>query len=305
MVSKYIYYQQHIMWYESDIIQECFDALAIAIDNSPLPVLVELCLNYQTYIEQPVNLEKYLDSFDIVQNHRIHETAMVVIINTQMNDSPFYNIGDWRRDKYDSKAAYTVWGETDCLIPEDYFYLLSVMPEDLPKCHLVTLSSRVMWDSTWLSVTHAKLRNHPFVDNQKPSHPELYPFRYYDYIALNELTEFNNNSPVLVEAQSSIKIDGSLLAISGNIDFQFIPDGLHFINEDTVAAMAFQLHGITQYCISTRLKGHNYYHPNKRTNTESKRNNETYLKYAEESRLSVEPFINQIINDRNRREEGI
>ena len=45
-------------------------------------------------------------------------------ITIKTDKDPFYNIADWRREVYDAKAKYTVWGETDTILPRDIFAIL-------------------------------------------------------------------------------------------------------------------------------------------------------------------------------------
>ena len=49
-----ILYQQHIMWYESKMLNETLDSLQLALQYSTLPVDLKFCLNSQTYLEQPI-----------------------------------------------------------------------------------------------------------------------------------------------------------------------------------------------------------------------------------------------------------
>ena len=283
-----ILYQQHIMWYESKMLNETLDSLHSSLQYSSSPVDLKFCLNSQTYLEKPIK-GKSGDMFKEFLNHPVLEKAEIIY---KTDNDEFYNIGDWRREIYSNDHRYTVWGESDCLIPEDYFYILSNL--DIEKPHTLTLSSRIMWDNSWTVVEHIDLQQYPNLDNQKPSHSELSPYRYYDYISEKELNNFNNKYPIEIINLPYNKVDGSLLALSKNLPTPFIAPDMHFVEEDTCASIFFQKKNIPQYHISTRVKGHNYYHPLKRTNTISTRDNIEYKEKAEISKNNMIKFLNNV-----------
>jgi len=273
------------MWYESKMINETLDSLNEAIKYSKIPVNIRICLNSQTYLETPT-IGKPEDMFNEFINHPILKNAEIIYKNDQDN---FYNIGDWRREQYNKDAKYTVWGESDCLIPEDYFYILSSLEINEP--HILSLSSRIMWDDTWTLVEHINLQKYPNLDEQKPSHEYLKPFRYYDYINQKELNEYNNKFDINIIKLNDVKIDGSLLALSKNLPTPFIPPKQNFVREDFCAQEFFKIKNINQYNISTRIKGHNYKHPLKRLNTKNTRSD---IKFKEMERHNIN-IMNEFI----------
>lgn len=281
-----ILYQQHIMWYESKMIWETLDSLEDALHNSKLNVDLKFCLNSQTYLEEPIE-GKAEDMFKEFINHPILKRAEIIY---KTNDDPFYNIGDWRREVYDKEYKYTVWGESDCLIPNDFFYILSEIQIQNP--HILSFASRKMWDNTWDCVEHRDLEKYErSVDNpfQAPS-----PYNSSDVIVQSELNEFNNRTDIEVQLNSTVKIDGSLLCISNGIDFQFIADDMHFVREDFCTQLVFQFKGIPQYVVKTRMKGHNYSHPLKRTNTDAKRDDLAFKEYEKKSTIAMNNFLKHI-----------
>jgi hypothetical protein len=271
------------MWYESKMLNETLDSLQIAINNSPLQVDLKICLNSQTFIETPEvgTPEEMFQSF--VEHPVLDEVDFVY----KSNATSFYNIGDWRRDVYDENYKYTIWGESDCLIPEDYFYILSQLNIDHP--HVVSLASRKMGDNSWAPVEFIGMENY------KRSWPERndsipYPYFANDTITYEELCGINDKGDISIVKVDKPKIDGALLALSPNLP-KFIPDDLHFAREDYCANMAFIKYGIPQYIIKNRIKGHNYVHPLKRTNTSSTRNDKLYKNYEMESYDAMKRFI--------------
>ena len=281
-----ILYQQHIMWYESKMIWETLDSLEDALHNSKLDVDLKFCLNSQTYLEEPIegNAE---DMFEEFINHPLLKEAQIIY---KTNDDPFYNIGDWRREVYNKEYKYTVWGESDCLIPNDFFYILSEI--QIPNPHILSFASRKMWDSSWDCVEHRDLEKYErSVDNpfQAPS-----PYNSSDVIVQSDLNEFNNQSDIEIQLNNTVKIDGSLLCISNGIDFQFIADDMHFVREDFCTQLVFQFKGIPQYVVKTRMKGHNYSHPLKRTNTDAKRDDLAFKEYEKKSTIAMNNFLKNI-----------
>ena len=273
----------HIMWYESKMLSETLDSLQIAIKNSPLQVDLKICLNSQTFIETPEvgTPEEMFQSF--VEHPVLDEVDFVY----KSNATSFYNIGDWRRDVYDENYKYTIWGESDCLIPEDYFYVLSHLNIEDP--HVVSLASRKMGDNSWAPVEFIGMENYK---RSWPERNDSIPRPYFanDTITYEELCGINDNGDISIVKVDIPKIDGALLALSPNLP-KFIPDDLHFAREDYCANMAFIKYGIPQYIIKNRIKGHNYVHPLKRTNTSSTRNDKLYKNYEMESYDAMKRFI--------------
>ena len=282
-----ILYQQHIMWYESKMITETLDSLAEALSNSVLEVDLRFCLNSQTYLEEPIE-GKAEDMFEEFISHPILKRAQIIY---KTNDDPFYNIGDWRREVYDVDYKYTVWGESDCLIPNDFFYILSQLQIQNP--HLLSFASRKMWDNSWNCVEHKYLEKYGRTI-EKPMQAPI-PYNSCDVITQSELNEFNSRGDIEVQLNHTIKIDGSLLCISKEIDFQFIPDDMNFVREDFCAENVFKIKRIPQYVVKTRIKGHNYSHPLKRTNTNGKRSDGVFKEYEMKSTIAMKNFIKSLV----------
>jgi hypothetical protein len=281
-----ILYQQHIMWYESKMVNEMLDSLQAALSNSSLQVDLKFCLNSQTYLEKPITgqAEKMFEEFI---NHPVLEKAEIVY---KTDDMPFYNIGDWRRGVYGKEYKYTVWGESDCLLPKDFFHILSYM--EIENEHIVSFASRKMWDSTWDCVEHSSVEKVSRKVNDPYQAPV--PYNSCDYINQQQLNEYNDLLDIEVYLNNTVKIDGSLLCISGGIDFQFIPEDMHFVREDYCAETVFKIKKIPQYVVKTRMKGHNYGHPLKRTNTEAKRTDSVFRYYEEKSTEAMNTFIKEL-----------
>lgn len=292
MVKNKLLYQQHIMWYESNMINETLDSLEIAIKNCDIDVDLKFCVNLQTYIELP-EIGTPIDMISVFMSHPVLKNAD---IEFKTDNEPFYNIGDWRRDVYSNSHKYTIWGESDCLIPSDYFYILSLLDFNHP--HLVTLASRKMWDSTWDIVEHEYLEQFVRLNNNPYTAPA--PLNALDTISYSDMESFNNKYDIKVVQINTVKLDGSLVSLSNGLPSPFIPNDMHFAREDTCAANFFQLHNIPQYVIKTKIKGHNYNHPFKRINTKNTRTDDVYRLYEKQSISAMNRFIySQIYSNAN------
>jgi hypothetical protein len=282
-----ILYQQHIMWYESKMIWETLDSLEAALQNSKLEVNLKFCLNSQTYLEEPIE-GRAEDMFEEFLHHPIMKRAEIIY---KTDNDTFYNIGDWRREIYDKEYKYTVWGESDCLLPIDFFYILSNI--EILNPHILSFASRKMWDSTWDCVEHRDLEKYERTINNSFTAPK--PFNSGDIITQKELDKFNNKTDIEVQLNNTVKIDGSLLCISDGIDFQFIPNDMNFVREDFCAETVFKIKQIPQYVVKTRMKGHNYSHPLKRTNTNAKRSDDVFKQYETKSTIAMKNFIKSLL----------
>ena len=292
-----ILFQLHHMWYESSMIDECWHSILRALRAAPdVDVKIKICFNYQTYIEQPTTsghklmLDKW-DSHPLMQDYKPE-----LVLKT--DDDPFYNIADWRREVYDPEAKYTVWGESDTIIPRDFFAILDQVEIDQP--HVLTFAGRPMWDNTWDVVTHEKLQGYSKPcqcgDTHKDDCIELLesPWKYKDYINQEQLDKFNEESGDIKIQQVPLKIDGSLVCISKDFETPFIAPGMHFVREDTCFEQFCRVKNIPQVCVTTRLKGHNYWHPNKRVGTNSTRNDEVFKAYAQDSQMAMTQFLTSL-----------
>lgn len=287
--------QVHHMWYETSMIDECWTSIKNALDAAPnVEVKIKICFNQQTYIEEPSGNTKPSMMFDKHSGHSLL-TKYNPDITIKTNDDPFYNIADWRREVYDVDAKYTVWGESDCLMPRDFFAILGQLEIEQP--HVVTFASRPMWDNSWDVVTHEKLQGYSKPCQCGSEHRsdciELLeaPLKYKDYITQKELDQFNEESGDIKLEQIPLKIDGSLVCISGGHQTPFIAPNMHFVREDFCFEQVCRIRNIPQVVVKSRLKGHNYKHPMKRVGTLATRDDKVFKEYATKSQLAMSQFL--------------
>ena len=291
-----IVYQVHHMWYESNMIDECWHSLLNALRASPeVDVKIKICFNFQTYVEKP-DIENYENMLTKFTSHPLFKDYSPEV-TIKRDDVAFYNIADWRREVYDPEAKYTVWGETDTILPRDIFAILDQVEINQP--HVLTFAGRPMWDNTWDVVTHEKLLGYSKPCQCEPHKEDCIelleaPWKYKDYINQEQLDKFNDEAGDIKIKQVPWKIDGSTVCISGGLVTPFIAPGMHFVREDTCLEYYLRKKGIPQVCVTTRLKGHNYKHPNKRVGTNATRNDEVFKKYAQESVAAMNKFCSEL-----------
>ena len=156
-----------------------------------------------------------------------------------------------------------------------------------------------MWDNSWDVVTHERLLGYSKPCQCKPHKDDCIelleaPWKYKDYITQKELNKFNDESGDIKIQQVPWKIDGSTVCLSGGLETPFIAPGMHFVREDTCLEYYLRKKNIPQVCITTRLKGHNYKHPNKRVGTNATRNDEVFKKYADVSIAAMQKFLSEL-----------
>lgn len=294
-------YQMHIMWYELEMVEETFDSFLRAKEQATIPIDVKVCFNKQTILEQPIvdNINK---QFDALAKHPALRDA-VIVEKTDRDD--FYNVGDWRRE-IRGMEGYTIWGESDTLVPVIYFSLLEQIWDirsSLITPHVISLASRKMWDETWLPVEHPVMHQYQYDGKGKSDAP--HPLSHDQRITQDELDAFNNQyvDDLNIVPITPPKIDGSMLALHPDLP-QLIGNGIHMVGEDFCAQLAMTILNIPQYHIRNIIKGHNYHHPNKRTNTHATRNEfnevvrggELFEKMKMESTMLREKFIRGLMN---------
>ena len=256
-----IIYQQHISWFETEMALETIQSVKEAIKYTNLPVKIKLCFNRQTRFDTPIN--KTIDDMfiELLNDDLVKQSE----ITWKTDDDEFYNVGDWRRDCYDSDNI-TIWGESDCLVPVSYFgYIESVFNSGISYPYIVTIKQKKMWDESWTLSEHEAFQsfnldqvraiNNKFVTGE-------------GFLSLDELNTFNESFKHLHEFKRVhyYKGDGALVCLSPYMPRPFIDMNLHMCGEDTYFFNYCQLKQVPMYNITHYIKGHNTAHPKKRTN---------------------------------------
>ena len=252
----------HVSWFETEMALETLESMLQAAEHTSLPVEVHLCFNAQTFLESPIEGEA-VTSFDILLQHPKAEEWNIVWKN---NKDGFYNVGDWRRDCYDNDNL-TVWGESDCLVPVQYFayieHIHKVLEGRYP--YIVTLQQKKMWDSSWTPTEHKALQNLTLEQVRAINNKFV---TGEGFLSLEELNTFNTSfdSEITLKQSNYYKGDGALICLSPDMPHPFIAEGLHMCGEDTYFFNYCALKRVSLYTVDGLMKGHNTGHPKKRVN---------------------------------------
>jgi hypothetical protein len=251
----------HVAWFETEMALETLQSVEEAIKNTNLSVKVKLCFNKQTLFDTPIN--KSIDDMfiSLLENDLVKQSEII----WKTDEDEFYNVGDWRRECYDSKNI-TIWGESDCLIPDTYFgYVESIFNSTTDYPFIVTIKQKKMWDESWKSTEHEAFQSFT-LDQTRAINNKFVTGE--GYLSLKELNVFNNSflDKHSVEISQYYKGDGALICLSPDMPTPFIDPKLHMCGEDTYFFNFCNIKKIPLYSISYYMKGHNTKHPLKRTN---------------------------------------
>lgn len=288
---KKILYHLHIMWYEVDMIPETLDSLMNSISNANNAIVdIRLGFNYQTYLESPETGD-VVSLFSEIKKHKIFSSSTKVEVIEIKNTDPFYNVADWRRDNYGEEYDYYVWGESDCLVPNCFFFNVSNVNYTVP--HVVSYSNRKMWDSSWLSVEHEVVKPIPYTHDMEL----ISPLAQHYYMSEEQMNNFNSIFPVILVQipREYTKIDGNMMAISKGLPTPILPYDLHFIHDDLALEIYLKKKNIPQLHFPYQLKAHNRMHPLKRKYTKNKKEEETYMFHKDHCMKVIEKLANSPI----------
>ena len=253
-----IHFNLHIIWYESLIINELFDSIKNALNYfNDVDLTINLCLNSQTSMSTPIN-GKPEEMFEVFKNHEIYKMSKVTL---KTDSDTFFNIADWRRDYY-NENGFTVWGESDCLLPQEFFHTLDYMASEVKQePYFVTFAHKKMFDDTWKCVEHPSLVS----ENLDNWHKKDMKLCCDGYISQHELDVFNSNHETSITQNNVYKSDGALIVLSKGFKLPFISPDINIWGDDICFTKYCEFKKIPQYFVSL-MKGHNIRHPKKKSN---------------------------------------
>lgn len=255
----HILYQMHIAWFETDMALKTILSLEKAISNTDLDVQIKLCFNTQTRFDTPVSVDPK-KCFDRLLENEIVKNSQVV---WKTDEDEFYNVGDWRRECYDAENI-TVWGESDCYVPETYFwYIQNAFSSIKEYPFVVTIRQKKMWDDSWKTIEHEAFQS--FTIEQVRSINNKF-VTGEGYLSLEELNDFNESfsSKHHIVRSNYYKGDGALVCLSPKMPTPFIHPKINVFGEDTYFFNYCEIKKIPLYNICYYLKGHNTNHPQKK-----------------------------------------
>jgi hypothetical protein len=268
-----------VMFYELDAIKDFVSSLKSAtsfIENKE-NITVEFLLNLSEYSEKIDTSITKDELIELYNNNCIKPLDGLNIITKIYDDSDkLYSIGSYRRDlnyNYCLTHDFIVWGESDCMMPEQYFDVLETTSNYAKSNNInrycLTFAVRKMWDNSWKVLEHNLFTNNVFKQADDPSCKNDKSSIWY-YMNQSEMNDINNQADEYdIKIIDQPKFDGSLLTISNDLLLNGIniPPAVQGTGEDTsFQDMIKVIMGTSykQFVIKNILKVHNRNHPNKR-----------------------------------------
>jgi len=270
----------HVMFYEIEMISEFVDSVINScefIDNKN-NITVDLFFNMSEFFERvdenQISKKELIDKF-MIQIDRLKKIKVNTTYEIYESDK-LYTIGSYRRDlnyKNCNDYDFIVWGESDCLIPKEFFNTLETVSnyasENNIHRYITTFATRKMWDSSWSILEHNDFKNSRFYDMKEEGWKTDKSSIWYT-MSIEEMDEINKKSDELdVRISNEPKFDGSLLVISSDLirSGVNIPHSCYACGEDaSFEKMCKIIMGgaYVQFIVKNILKVHNRVHPKKR-----------------------------------------
>ena len=270
-----------VMFYELDAIKDFVSSLksATAFIKNKENITVEFLLNLSEYSEKVdtdnITKEELVNLFHINCVQPLE--GLNVVYSVYQESNKLYSIGSYRRDlnyKYCLTHDFIVWGESDCMIPEQYFSAIEMlktyaMQENIHR-FCVTFGIRKMWDPSWSVLEHPAFENALFLESDNTLVPKT-PSSIWYYMTQEEMNNINNQTEDLdIRLIDYPRFDGSLLTISADLLLTGvnIPPAIQGTGEDTAFQNMISTvmgNSYKQFIIKNILKVHNRNHPHKRS----------------------------------------
>lgn len=268
-----------VMFYELDAIKDFVSSLksATSFIKNKENITIEFLLNLSEYSEKIDTSITKDELIELYNNNCVKPLDGLNIITKIYDDSDkLYSIGSYRRDlnyNYCLTHDFIVWGESDCMMPEQYFDVIETISHYAKSNNInrycLTFAVRKMWDNSWKVLEHNLFTNNVFKQADDPSCKDDKSSIWY-YMSQSEMNDINNQADEYdIKIIDHPKFDGSLLTISNDLLLNGIniPPAVQGTGEDTsFQDMIKVIMGASykQFVIKNILKVHNRNHPNKR-----------------------------------------
>ena len=273
----------HVMFYEVEMISEFVESVYDAVNqvNNRDNITIDFLFNLSEYFEKidtnQISIKEIKIKF-INQVEYLRSTGVNVRYNFYENNDKMYGIGCYRRDlnyKNCDDYDFIIWGESDCLIPREFFSSLenisSYADENNVNRYITTFAIRKMWDQTWSILEHNDFSNSNFYNdiyNDLGWKTDKSSIWYT--MSINEMNEINSKANELdIIISKEPKFDGSLLVISSDLirSGVNIPHACYACGEDASFEKMCKIimgNSYIQFIVKNILKVHNRLHPKKR-----------------------------------------
>ena len=273
----------HVMFYEVEMTDEFVKSIYNAvgeIDNRD-NVTVDFLFNFSEYFEKVDTNQISIDEIKVKfinQVEYLRSTGINVRYNFYENNNEMYTIGSYRRDlnyKNCDDFDFIVWGESDCLIPKEFFTSLESISDYAEQNNIhryvTTFAIRKMWDESWSLLEHNDFTNNTFYkDIYKDEGWKTDKSSIWYTMTIDEMNDINSKANELdIRISKEPKFDGSLLVISSDLIKAGvnIPHACYACGEDASFEKMCKIimgNSYIQFIIKNILKVHNRLHPKKR-----------------------------------------
>lgn len=258
-------YLLHIAWFDIKLINQNLTSVQNALKYSTTPTEIVLVLNEQTFIDSP-EVGVPSDMWKEFMNHPIISQCQIIKIT---NDDKFTGISKVRRD-YRSSNGLTCWGESDCFLPLEFFYITENFQKSYKeRPYVMTFATRKMWGG-WELIEHPSVVEKTMIESSlmtDKNNIEEYKLHFSGPLDLEWLYEFNEkqSDPEIVLLPKP-RIEGALTVLSDGMPEPLLCPTQDFIGEDFCLEMSMAYYNIPQFHVRNILKGHDSNNPFKRTN---------------------------------------
>jgi len=290
-------YLLHIAWFDVALIKRNLTSLQRAMEYSIDPIDIVLVLNEQTFIDSPAAGEPK-DMWNYFIDHPLIPKCTLIKIT---NNDAFTGVSRVRRD-FRSKDGFTIWGESDTILPLEGLYIAETFHrQHKERPYVMTFATRKMWPG-WELIEHPLFVDKS-LDTLDPNIPEQDVMRFGGKLTEEWLYDFNDKQgdPEIILLPRP-RIEGALTILSEGMPEPLLCPTQDFIGEDFCLQMAMEFYGIPQYHVKNILKGHDTANPNKRTNVSQEKIKHGYSTTGKERKEKEEVemfnFIRSLYNSK-------
>ena len=258
----------HISWIDSQIVSDTLTSIENALQYSKEPTEFLFVLNEQTFSDKP--LEKTVkEQWEYFIHHPFIKKCKLEYIT---DDDSLAGVAS-TRIKYLIRDGVNYWGESDCYLPLEYFYIAENFHKEYKdRPYILTFSDRKMW-AGWELSEHESVRN-TTLEKLDKNIPEQAFLRCDGPISLKQLYEFNEKQsdpkielmPFNIIPGQTNTLNSTLAILSDKMPENLVCPDLLVASEDYNIQWSRLYYKIPQFHVSNIIKGHDNGNPKKRTN---------------------------------------
>ena len=245
----------YVHWIDAKVLPETLTSIQNALQYSQVETEIILFLNEQTFVDKPLEGVPS-DMWRYFMDHPIIPKCKIIKVT---DNDKFWGVANFRRD-FLNPDGLTYWGESDCMVPLECFYIAETIQAQKPTPFVLSYAIRKMWPG-WEMLEHPAVRDKNLDDLAGTFWHCSGPI---DLQSLYKANEESGEPEIVILSQP--RIEGALTVLSNNLPEPLIAPTLDFFHEDYCLQLAMSHYQIPQYHVSNILKGHNNGSPLKRAN---------------------------------------